>query len=770
MAATACRKSGFLGGFIAVLATVSLSAGPVVLGIGVSASGATIPSAPTLPSARAGNGQATVNWTAPADDGGSAGTGYVVTPYLGGVAQATRKFNSAATTEIVTGLANGKWYTFVVAASNAVGTGPHSIATSPIFVGLPTAPHNVIASAALGQAVVSWTKPSSDGGSSITGYAITPYVGGVAQAARVFRSPATVEVVTRLTNGSKYSFKVQAITAVGAGLMSAADSPIVVGSPTVPSAPTGATAVPGDGQMTLSWKAPVSNGSANITAYLVTPYLRGVAQSARLVGASQTHVIGGLVNADAYTFRVSAHSAAGLSPQSAASVAVIVGSPVAPTAAKVVSSQIKVSFTPGASNGSAITIYTVRCASLNGGITEAVTGASSPITVIGLSVGKTYTCQVAGKNARGVGPFSARSVAATLVAAPASIQSAINAASAGTTFALSGNFALTTAIAPKGGDSFIGPATLNGGGKATLAIDGNNVNNVSVRGLLIEHFNNASQIAALGRNNEGSGWVIENNEVAFNATEGIFVGVRSEVRNNHVHHNGQLGMNGYRSNYAEIAGNEIDHNGAPQYVQFEGGGLKLFKGTGITVWNNNVHDNDGSGIWLDTDVVNSTVTGNTVTNNSDATNSSYGIEIEITCNVTVSNNTITGTSSETNAVMVSSSHNVSVTHNTTSGTQDGIMLWLDTSRSTQAVCGAPSINNDKVTFNTETLASGSSHTSGVYVYRGSTAPTGVSFAGNTYHAPDCSIRHWQWFVTGNINQSFAGWLANPQDPGASCGP
>ena len=55
------------------------------------------PVAPTGAAAVPGNGSAVVSWTAPADNG-SAITGYVVTPYVGSVAQPARTFNSTATT------------------------------------------------------------------------------------------------------------------------------------------------------------------------------------------------------------------------------------------------------------------------------------------------------------------------------------------------------------------------------------------------------------------------------------------------------------------------------------------------------------------------------------------------------------------------------------------------------------------------------------------------------------------------------------------------
>ncbi len=180
----------------------------------------TVPAAPSiLRNATAGNAEATVSWTAPASDGGSSITGYVVTPYIGYFQLSPSTFSSTATTQIVTGLTNGTTYRFKIAAVNAVGTGPASKVTNPVTPAptAPTAPTIGTAVAGNGNATVSWTAPASDGGSPISGYVVTPYIGYFPLSPQTFTSTATTQVVTGLTNGTTYRFRVQAINGVGTG-------------------------------------------------------------------------------------------------------------------------------------------------------------------------------------------------------------------------------------------------------------------------------------------------------------------------------------------------------------------------------------------------------------------------------------------------------------------------------------------------------------------------------------------------------------------------
>ena len=290
---------------------------------------ASVPSAPTGVSATAGNGTATVSWTAPSN-GGSPITSYTITPYVGSTAQpaTTIAGSPPATSTTITGLTNGTAYTFTVTATNGVGTGPESAHTSSVTPTAPTAPGaptGVSATAGNGTATVSWTA-SSNGGSSITGYTITPYIGSAAQAPSTITGspPATSTTITGLTNGTIYTFTVTASNAIGTGTASANSNSVTPTAPTVPGAPTGVSANAGNGTATVSWTAP-SNGGSSITSYAITPYIGSTAQSTTTITGSPpatSTTITGLTNGTVYTFTVTATNAVGTGPESVASNAV----------------------------------------------------------------------------------------------------------------------------------------------------------------------------------------------------------------------------------------------------------------------------------------------------------------------------------------------------------------------------------------------------------------------------------------------------------------
>jgi hypothetical protein len=287
---------------------------------------ATAPAAPAAPTATAGDGSAKVSWVAPAD-GGRPITSYTVTPYVGSTAgtPTTVTGTPPATTTTVTGLVNGTSYTFKVSATNSVGTGPVSAASSaviPFAPTVPAAPGSVTATAGAGSATVSWSAPSN-GGSAITSYTVTPYDGATAGAPVTVSGspPAVTTKVSGLTNGTAYTFRVAATNAVGSGPDSAPSNSVTPSAGTVPGAPSGVSATPGDASASVTWTAPAS-GSSAITSYTVTPYSGTTAGTPVTVSGTPpvtAATVTGLTNGTAYTFTVSATSAVGTGAESSAS-------------------------------------------------------------------------------------------------------------------------------------------------------------------------------------------------------------------------------------------------------------------------------------------------------------------------------------------------------------------------------------------------------------------------------------------------------------------
>lgn len=189
-----------------------------------------------------------------------------------------------------------------------------------------------------------------------------------------------------------------------------------------PATPAAPTATAGITSATVTWVAPASNGSA-ITGYIVTPIRGGVAQTPVSFDASTTtRTLSGLSAGASYTFTVTAINAVGTgtaSPQSAAVVPYALPAAPAITAVSAGSTSATLSWTTPASNGSAITGYTVTPYIAGVAQTpQTFTGTATTQTITGLTGGTSYTFRVAAINAAGTGPQSAASTAVTINVSP----------------------------------------------------------------------------------------------------------------------------------------------------------------------------------------------------------------------------------------------------------------------------------------------------------------------------------------------------------------
>ena len=208
-----------------------------------------VPGQVTHVSAVGGEGSARLTWEAPS--GGGPVTSYTITPYIGSEPQAPTTVTGSPppTGATVSGLTNGLTYTFTVQASNPNGSGTASASSNPVTptaISPPSAPTTVTASAASSQASVSWSAPASNGGSPITGYVVTPYVGATAGKPVEVGATETSTLVKGLTNGTPYSFVVTATNVQGSGAPSAA-SAVVIPEDTIFDFGTPATPDSGDG-------------------------------------------------------------------------------------------------------------------------------------------------------------------------------------------------------------------------------------------------------------------------------------------------------------------------------------------------------------------------------------------------------------------------------------------------------------------------------------------------------------------------------------------
>lgn len=225
--------------------------------------GSTVPGAPRNGTVSTHFEAADVAWEAPATDGGTPITGYRVVATPGGKiisvgADENRVWFGALTPGIS--------YSFKVFANNVLGDST-PLTLGPVTVqGRPEPPRDVVATANAGSVILTWSAPSSDNGSHLTGYQIR----------RNGSYLATVEPDQRryeafgLQNGTEYSFTVVAVNVWG----STAAEPVRAKPGAAPSAPRilQDLSISTDNprslvDVTVQWMPSVDSGGSEILEY-----------------------------------------------------------------------------------------------------------------------------------------------------------------------------------------------------------------------------------------------------------------------------------------------------------------------------------------------------------------------------------------------------------------------------------------------------------------------------------------------------------------------
>ena len=215
------------------------------------------PSAPRNVTATAGDGTVKLTFSPPQFDGGAPISSYDVAVSPGGTT-----VSNVTSPVTINGLANGTTYTFSITATSSVGTSPPAVVTATPRT-VPDAPTGVVGAPGNGQVSVSFDTPAFDGGAPITLYTVTSSPDGVK-----VTGTASPIMVPGLTNGTSYTFTVTATNVIGEGPASAASSAVTPA--TVPGAPAVVSTAAGNGQATVTFTPPASNGGSVIDSYTVT--------------------------------------------------------------------------------------------------------------------------------------------------------------------------------------------------------------------------------------------------------------------------------------------------------------------------------------------------------------------------------------------------------------------------------------------------------------------------------------------------------------------
>ena len=400
----------------------------------VEAAPATVPGAPTVVLAP-GNGAITVTATV-TDNGGSSTTGIDYSLDGGPFVPA----GTTSSTFTIPGLVNGTVYAVSVRADNAIGSGAASGPVSAAPSTVPGAPTNVLAVSDSAAADVSWSAPSSTGGSPVTGYTATAYttLAGTTVVGTPCTTTALACTVTGLTNGTTYYVGVVATNAAGSSISS---NPLQAVTPLArPGAPTLTSIAPGGSYLAVSFTAG-SPGGDPITGYQYS--LDGGTTWTVASGTVSPLYIDGLTNGTSYTVNLRAVSAAGNGASSSSLSGTPYTYPDAPNPSSITANgengSAVVTWAAPAFNGgapisnqtvngvsdSAYTVTAFSAPSAGNQITTCATSGALTCTLTGLTNGTVYYVSIQAGNAAGLSPRSTPRVAVTPSVDPGPVSAVI---------------------------------------------------------------------------------------------------------------------------------------------------------------------------------------------------------------------------------------------------------------------------------------------------------------------------------------------------------
>lgn len=340
-----------------------------------------------------------------------------------------------------------------------------------------------------------------------------------------------------------------------------------------------------------------------------------------------------------------------------------------------------------------------------------------------------------------------------------SIQSAVNAHQPGTVFILKAGTHTGQQVSPKDDQAFHceAGATLEGNGAAfAFGSYGNPGQRVTVKGCEITGYGGTEDYHGAIQGDNAVDWLIEQNRIHGNDEAGVRLGDGMRVIGNTIHHNGENGIGGYRSDDVLIEDNELYANGATG-TGGNRGAVKIVDTRGPVMRGNNVHDNFGRGLWLDTEVYDAIIEGNLVEDND-----LEGIWLEASCGgAVIRDNEVRRNGfgmalqawPDRAGINVSNASDVLVEGNTVEDNQNGIGLFDATGYPSHA-CGEPRLDN--VTVRNNHVRQSNNGAAGAAVDNsGAVSYTGIRFEGNTYDLGSQAVFRWR----STQSLSYAQWQA-----------